>query len=425
MAGKTIPGVSWLPRPRLRWQGQRLGVEQEAPQYSKRSVWSDQAESGRSAGWEGGALFVVSLLLLSFGLVTLYSASAVMAQTAGLPDYFFVIRQAGGSAVGLLILAGVARVDYRWWRQAAGPMVLLAIFFLVLTVLPWTEGIAPRINGARRWLMIGPVAVQPSEYAKVALIIWTAALAVKKQERLPSLSRGLLPFLIGWGVVIGLIMLQPSLSAAILIGLLSALVVFAGGARIGHFILLGVVGLPLLWGQIDAFAYRMRRLVSFLDPTHDPAGMSYQINQALIALGSGGIAGLGFGRGGQKFGFLPELHNDFIFAVIGEEWGFLGTTGVVVLFTAFGMIGFRIAKIAPDLFGSLLAIGLTSLVVVQGLLHMAVNLALIPTTGMTLPFFSYGRSSLLVCMAAVGGLMSIARAGDRSSGFELGGGGIR
>jgi cell division protein FtsW len=373
--------------------------------------------AGVRGGWEGPTLLLLAVLLLSFGLVTLYSASAVMAQTAGLADYYFVVRQAGGGAVGLVVLALAARLDYRWLRQAAAPLVLLSLLLLLVVVMPGTGAIAPRINGARRWLMLGPLVLQPSEFAKLALIIWTAALAVKKQDKLPSLSRGLLPFLIVWGAAIGLIMLQPNLSAAVLVGLLAALVVFAGGARIGHFILLGVVGLPLLWGQVEAVAYRMRRVLAFLDPTHDQVGISYQIIQALIALGSGGVLGRGFGRGGQKFGFLPELHNDFIFAVVGEEWGFLGTALVVILFTAFGVVGYRVARRAPDLFGTLLAIGLTNLIVVQALLHMAVNMALVPTTGVTLPFFSYGRSSLLICMAAVGVLISISRSatGQRAS----------
>jgi cell division protein FtsW len=338
-----------------------------------------------------------------------------MAQTAGLADYYFVVRQAAGSAVGLVILVLAARLDYRWYRQIAAPLLFLGILLLILVVFPGMGALAPRINGARRWLMLGPIALQPSEFAKFVLIIWTAALAVKKQDKLSSLSRGLLPFLLVWALVAGLIMLQPNLSAAVLVVLLAALVVFAGGARIGHFILLAVVGLPLLWSQVEAVAYRMRRVLAFLDPTHDQAGMSYQINQALIALGSGGVAGRGFGRGGQKFGFLPELHNDFIFAVVGEEWGFLGTVIVVLLFAALGGIGYRIAGRAPDLFGALLAIGMTNLIVVQALLHIAVNTALVPTTGVTLPFFSYGRSSLLVSMAAVGILISISRAGRGSS----------
>lgn len=409
----VLSRTRWLPRPRLR---------RVAPLRSESAPVKIGAERVVDAGWDGPVLFALVVLLVSFGLVTLYSASAVMAQTAGLADYHFVVRQVGGAAAGLVVLVLLARLDYRWLRQVAGPLVVLLILVLLVVVLPGTDAIAPRINGARRWLILGPVALQPSEFAKLGLIIWTAALAVKKQERLPSLSRGLLPFLVIWGVVIGLIMLQPNLSAAVLVGLLAALVVFAGGARIGHFILLGVVGLPILWGQVESVAYRMRRVLAFLDPTQDQAGMSYQINQALIALGSGEFFGRGFGRGGQKFGFLPELHNDFIFAVIGEEWGFVGALLVVVLFAAFGLFGYRVARRAPDLFGMLLAIGLTNLIVVQALLHMAVNTALVPTTGVTLPFFSYGRSSLLVCMAAVGVLISISRAGSGGAARSVAGG---
>jgi cell division protein FtsW len=253
------------------------------------------------------------------------------------------------------------------------------------------------------------MALQPSEFAKLALITWTAALAVKKQDRLGSLTRGLLPFLLVWLAVMLLIFLQPNASSAALVVLLAALVVFAAGARIGHFILLAVAGLPLLWSQLGRAEYRMQRLIAFFDPATDPAGISYQINQSLIAIGSGGIAGRGFGHGVQKFGYLPEPHNDFVFAMIGEEWGFIGVLTVIVLFTVFALVGYRIARHAPDLFGFLMAVGVTNLIVVQALLHMAVNLSLMPATGITLPFVSYGRSSLLVCLAAVGILINIAR----------------
>jgi cell division protein FtsW len=291
----------------------------------------------------------------------------------------------------------------------AWPLLLIVLVALLVTVLPGTESIAPTRNGARRWLDVGPLALQPSEFAKLALIVWTAALTVKKQDRLSSLSRGLLPFLVVWGLVLLLIFLQPNMSTAVVVLLLSALVVFAGGARIGHFILLALIGLPLLWSQVGAFEYRLRRIAAFVRPTEDLADVGYQINQALFALGSGGMFGRGFGRGVQKFGYLPEPHNDFIFAMIGEEWGFIGTFLIIALFAAFALVGYRIARHAPDLFGFLLAVGVTNLIVVQAMLHIAVNLALIPTTGITLPFVSYGRSSLLVCLAAVGILINVAR----------------
>jgi cell division protein FtsW len=370
--------------------------------------WSGtDTQSRLGTGWEPAALLLLTVMLLSVGIVSVYSASSVLAQERGLADYHYVVRQVTGAFMGFVILVLMAFVDYRRLRIFAWPILILVIAALVATLVPGAHSRV--VNGGRRWLEIGPVALQPSELAKLALIIWTAALTVKKQDRLTSLSRGLLPFLFVWGLVVLLIFMQPSMSAAVIVMLLASLVVFAGGARIGHFILLAIIGLPLLWTQIAAAAYRGRRMAAFFDPTHDPANVSYQITQALIAVGSGGIFGRGFGHGAQKFGYLPEPHNDFIFAMIGEEWGFIGLFAIIGMFTAFALIGFRIARHAPDLFGFLLAIGMTNLIAVQAMLHIMVNLALVPTTGVTLPFMSYGRTSLLVCLAAVGILINVAR----------------
>jgi cell division protein FtsW len=371
---------------------------------------------GRSllgTGWEAPMLLALTILLLSIGLVSVYSTSAFLAQLQGRPDYVLVAKQAVGAAGGLFLLVAMANVDYRRIRLLSWPLVLGLALVLLVLIIPGTQGIAPVRNGARRWLHIGALVIQPSEFAKLILISWTAALAVKKQDSLKSLSRGLLPFVTIWLLIGGLIALEPSFSAAMLVTLLSALVLFAAGARIGHLLVIGIIGLPLLVHQVGGIGYRLRRIITFVDPSADIAGMGYQINQALIALGSGGIFGRGFGRGQQKFGFLPEPHNDFIIAMIGEEWGFLGVLLIILLFGVFALIGYRIARSAPDLFGFLLAVGLTNLIVVQAFLHMAVNFALIPTTGVTLPFLSYGRSSLLVCLASVGILMNIARQAER------------
>ena len=370
--------------------------------------WSGpDAPSRVGTGWEPSALLLLTVMLLSFGIVSVYSASSVLAQGRGLPDYYYVVRQVTGAFMGFVLLVSMAYVDYRRLRLFAWPILLLVIAALVATLVPGAHSRV--VNGGRRWLETGPIVVQPSELAKIALIVWTAALTVKKQDKLTSLSRGLLPFLFVWVIVGLLIFMQPSMSAAVIVMLLASLVVFAGGARIGHFILLAIIGLPLLWSQIAAAAYRGRRMAAFFDPSHDPANVSYQITQALIAVGSGGIFGRGFGHGAQKFGYLPEPHNDFIFAMIGEEWGFIGLFTIIGMFTAVALIGYRIARHAPDLFGFLLAIGMTNLIVVQAMLHIMVNLALVPTTGVTLPFMSYGRTSLLVCLAAVGILINIAR----------------
>lgn len=361
--------------------------------------------------WESGALVLLVLVTFSFGLVELYSASTFMAESEGLPPYFYAVRQLAGMIPGALVCVLLARMDYRRLRAAAWPLLLFTLFLLILVVLPGTESIAPRVNGARRWLRIGTT-FQPSELAKLAIILWTAAMAVKKQDRMHSLRKGLLPFLVVWFALLVPVMLQPNFSAVMLLALLGALVLFAGGARIGHFILIGLLSVPVLWNQIEGASYRVKRIVAFLDPSADVAGTRYQIHQSLIAVGSGGVTGVGFGGSQQKFGFLPEPHNDFLFSMIGEEWGFVGVVFTVLLFAGFAVVGYRIARRASDLFGYLLAVGLTNLIVVSALLHMGVALSLLPTTGVILPFMSYGRSGLLVCFTAVGVLLSVARGSD-------------
>jgi cell division protein FtsW len=365
------------------------------------------------SGWESSAVFVLTATLVAVGLVVLYSASSVMAQAQGLAPHHYLLRQMSGALLGMAALLVAAQLDYRRLRSLSWPLLGLVIVMLFVMVLPSAQSIAPEANGARRWLLVGPVAVQPSELAKLVILIWTAALVVKKQDRLRSLSRGLAPFLLIWGLVAGLILFQPDLSTALLLVILAAIVAYAGGARPAHFLVLAAASLPLLWSQLTKAAYRMERVVAFRDPRADVVDLGYQVDQSLIALGSGGVVGRGFGRGQQKFGFLPEPHNDFILAMIGEEWGFLGVAALIVLFVAFALVGYRIARGATDLFGFLLALGMTNLVVVQAFLHMGVNLALLPATGVTLPFISYGRSSLIVSLAAVGILISIGRVSDQ------------
>ncbi|MDX1568801.1 MAG: putative peptidoglycan glycosyltransferase FtsW [Longimicrobiales bacterium] len=370
-------------------------------------------DTGLGRGWEATALMVSALLLLSFGLVTLYSASGVLAQRQGLPDWYYVLRQATGAAAGIGLMLAASRVPYRWWRLTAWPLLLAVWVLLVLVVLPWTEGIAPVINGSRRWIDLG-VTFQPSEVAKVAVVVWTAALAVKKQECFRSLTRGLLPFLLIWGAVVVPVLLEPDLSTACLLLLLGGLVVFTAGGRIAHFLVLGMLGAPVVGAQLDV-GFRAQRMASFLEPGADPTGAGFQVHQSLVALGSGGVTGVGFGQGRQKFGFLPEPHNDFIFSLIGEEWGLVGVLFVVALYVTVVLVGFRIARRAPDLFGQLLAVGFTNLIAIQAVLHMGVGLGLIPPTGLALPLISYGRSNLLVTLLAFGILMSVARAAPGGS----------
>jgi cell division protein FtsW len=398
----------------------KLSIPRLAPARAARPAPRPARAAGAAATaasaelWESGALVLLVLLTFSFGLVELYSASTFMAESEGLPPYFYALRQLTGMVPGALLCVLLARVDYRRLQRFAWPLLGFVLFLLVLVVLPGTESIAPRVNGARRWLRVGTT-FQPSELAKIAIILWTAAMAVRKQDRLHSLRKGLLPFLVVWFALLLPVMLQPNFSAVMLLALLAALVLFAGGARIGHFILLGLLAVPVLWHQIEGASYRLQRVVAFLDPSADVVGTRYQIHQSLIAIGSGGVAGVGFGGSQQKFGFLPEPHNDFLFSMIGEEWGFVGIVFVVLLFAGFGFVGYRIARRAPDLFGYLLGVGMTNLIIVSALLHMGVALSLLPTTGVILPFMSYGRSGLLVCFTAVGILLSVARGSERAA----------
>jgi cell division protein FtsW len=366
-------------------------------------------DAGLGRGWEPAVLMGVTLMLFTFGLLTLSSATTFLAHQAGENAPRFVMQQAIGGALGLAALVVCSRIPYTWWRTMAWPILGGTVLLLLILVLPWTEAVAPRINGARRWLVLPVGRIQPSELAKIALVIWTAALAVKKQAHFRSLRKGLMPFLVVWGAVLLLIAAEPDFSTACLVGLLAGIVVFVGGGRIGHFVFLGLLLLPVVLAKLGE-GFRIERMRAFWDPAFDPAGAGYQVRQSLVAIGSGGLTGVGFGEGRQKFGFLPEPHNDFIFAMIGEEWGLLGIFLVVSLFMTLIMVGFRIAQRAPDLFSELLAVGFTSLIALQATLHMSVGLGLVPNTGLALPLISYGRSNLIVTMAAIGILIAIARA---------------
>ena len=404
--------MSVLALVRGRAQGGAAVLQPVVPPRERRSApASAPAAVAATETWEAKALVALTVVAFCFGLLEMYSASAFMARAEGHPGHYYLAKQLTAAALGVVGAAVLSRIDYRRFRIWAWPMLVTVTLLLVVILLPGTERIAPRINGARRWLNLG-ISFQPSELAKIAVMLWTAALAVKKADKLHSLRKGLVPFLVVWLPVALLVLLEPNMSAALLIVLLAALVLFAGGARIGHFIFFGMLAVPVVWHQITHAGYRMQRIAAFLDPTGDTDGVSYQIYQSLIAIawGGGGWGGRGFGGSRQKFGFLPEPHNDFLFSMIAEEWGLLGIVLVVAIFAAFLWVGYRIAARAPDRFGYLVAIGMTNMIAVSAFMHMGVALSLLPTTGVALPFMSYGGSALLGYFAAVGILLSVARA---------------
>ena len=256
---------------------------------------------------------------------------------------------------------------------------------------------------------VGPINFQPSELARLAVVIWCAMLASKKGQQMREFKRGVLPFIMILGLVSLLIFLEPNLSMATLVALLGGLVLFTSGAKIGHFILLAGVSVILVFHQIRDAQYRLARLVTFLNPGDATTEAGFQIHQSLVGIGSGGIFGTGFGQGQQKLGYLPYAYSDFLFSTIGEEWGFLGVLVVVSLFALFCWLGFRIARTAADPFGQYLAVGLTATIGLTAFMHMAVSLGLMPTTGLTLPFMSYGRSSQVISLLATGILINIGR----------------
>jgi cell division protein FtsW len=360
--------------------------------------------------WETRGLAVVAMALSMIGIVAVYSASSLVStKGGGVVGSGFGLNQAVGLLVGGVLATIVARFDYHVWQRWAWPLLGVVAVLLIIPLLPFTRGIAPVLNGARRWVYLGPLHVQPSELAKFAIVVWAAMLAAKKGEQMRSFHRGVIPVVVIVVPLVGLIFLEPNLSMALLVTLLAGVVVFSAGAKIGHFLLLAVGSAPLVFGAVATAQYRIARVLTFLNPGSAPTEATWQVTQSLIGIGAGQFRGVGIGQGQQKLGYLPYAYADFIFSTLAEEWGFVGVLALAIGFGAFIWIGFRIARSARDPFGQLLAAGLTALIGVSAVLHIGVNLAVLPATGITLPFVSYGRSSLVVALIATGVLISVGQ----------------
>ncbi|MBA3467261.1 MAG: FtsW/RodA/SpoVE family cell cycle protein [Gemmatimonadaceae bacterium] len=362
-------------------------------------------------GIEARMLVILTAILMAFGLATVYSASAIVEMEAGFSHAHLLLRQLLGMALGAAAFAIAAKLDAELWEKWAWPLMLVTLLLLLIVILPFTEAIAPRVHGARRYL-IGS-SVQPSELGKLAVVMWTSMLVIKKGDGLRRLTKGLLPFLVVIGAMDVLVMLEPDLSAAMMFTLVMGIILFAGGVRIGHFVALGVLLVPLLYTQIQRLNYALLRMTAFFDPGAAPLEVSYQLKQSLIAVGSGQVLGVGFGRGRQQYGFLPFGYDDFIAGHIGEEWGFVGMVLLVVAFGMYAALGFRIARQARTPFLQLVAVGLTMTMVLTAYLHIGVATGLLPTTGLTLPFISYGRSNLVLSLVMTGILVNIGSTRER------------
>lgn len=352
----------------------------------------------------------VVLLLLGIGLVMVFSSSSVVAGERHDDPFYFLKRQAIFAALGLVGMAIASKVPYTVWRRWAGPIFILNLVLLVLVIIPGV-GTTAADGEARRWLELGPLSFQPSEFAKLATIVFLARwLADNRQPPLTSFKSGLLPKLAVLVLVFGLIMMEPDLGTALAIGGTFIVVLIVAGARLWHLSLLALPAVAAVAILIREAPYRMRRITSFLDPFADPQDSGFHIIQSLYALGTGGPFGVGLGNSRQKFFYLPELHTDFIFAILGEELGLLGGAVVILLFMLLAWRGFMIAATAPDGFACLLAAGLTAMIIVQAVINIGVVTSSMPITGLPLPFVSYGGTSLLFSLTGVGILLNISRA---------------
>jgi cell division protein FtsW len=351
-------------------------------------------------------LLAVVLCLLALGMVAIYSSSAVFAQASYGAASYFLRRNLIYAAVGLLALYLGWRMEYDRYRRFTYPILLGAFVLLGALLVP---GLGTRVDGATRWFHLGGVSFQPSEVAKFALVSYLAcSLSKKKKEEVRSFSIGFLPHLCVAGLMCLLILRQPDLGTAAVLGTVTLLMLFVAGTRLSYIVISLLAAAPVTYQLIVGTPWRMRRLLAFLDPWAYRRDAGYQISESLISIGSGGLFGLGLGDGKQKLFFLPAAHTDFVFAIIGEEMGFVGLLAVVILFLIFVARGLRASVGARDLFGSYLAFGLTSICGLQALLHISVVLGVVPTKGITLPLVSYGGSALATTLFSVGVLLNVA-----------------
>ncbi len=358
----------------------------------------------RAAAW---GVFVVALSLTCIGIVMVYSASSVAAQARYHDGAFFLKRQVAYAIIGLGVMAVAWKVHYARLRRWSLPLLGLSVLGVGLVLLPHIGHVA---GGARRWVSIGgAVNFQPAELAKLGMILYLSNFLANRGGRVREFGPGLIPPLIVFLILAIAILRQPDLGSVLILAMITGIMLFVGGARIAHLVGIGCAAVPAALAVILSEGYRSSRLLAFLDPWKDPRGAGFHIIQSLLALGSGGVAGLGLGHSTQKFFYLPERHTDFIFAIIGEELGLVGAFAVILLFVLLAIWGYRIASRLPDRYGILLTTGLTTMLVGQAALNIGVVTGAVPVTGVPLPFISFGGSSLVSSFLAIGILLNLSQ----------------
>ena len=362
-------------------------------------------------------LFAGAVALALFGVIMVYSASAIVATGEKHPQYFYAVRQGVWTLIGLGAMWYGMKLDYARLRS---PVIAYGLLAAALVLLVAVFAFPP-INGARRWIRFAGFSMQPSEISKLGLTIFLARFLERRAGEEGSFWRTFVPCVALTGLLALLVVAEPDLGTAMMLAVVCAVVLFTAGARLKHMAIAAAPALVGVVGLLVFVPFRMRRMTAFLDPWADPQGTSYQVVQSLLAVGSGGVNGLGFTQGRQKMFFLPFAHSDFIFAVVGEELGLLGGLAVIALFGLLLWRGMRAAMRAPDRFGMLLGVGIVTAIVAQALFNMSVVLALLPTKGIPLPFISYGGSSLVPTLFAVGVLLNISQqaSATRDYGFSI------
>ncbi len=356
-------------------------------------------------------LLITIILLLGIGLVMLLSASSPSALADTGDSYYYFKRQLIFAILGVIAMFAISKIDYRFYQKFYIHSYVISIILLVAVLLVGRE-----INGAQRWIYLTETfSFQPSEMVKFLIIVFYAGILVKNRDDLPKFKNGFLKHFFWVLPIIGLLLLQPHFSASVVILGIVVVMMLVAGCKFRHFLTAGSILIPIVIVLVVLEPYRLQRVLTFLDPWQDATGDGWQVIQSLYAIGSGGLFGVGLGDSTQKYLYIPEPHNDFIFSIIGEELGFLGCVLIILLFAVFIWRGILIAMKSPDMFGSLMAIGITALIAIQVIINIAVVTSSMPATGMPLPFFSYGGTALFIILCEMGVLLNISRASAKNN----------
>lgn len=350
-------------------------------------------------------ILLLAVVLTCFGVVMVYSSSSIMAIKRYDDGLFFLKRQGMFACLGFLLMAGFSQFDYHHLRRLAVPGLFLCAALLAVVFIP---GVGSHAGGASRWIRLPGFSFQPSELAKLGLILYMAHSLAKKQEKIKSFKMGFIPYMVVLAMFLVLLLAQPDLGSALTLGAVAMVMLLVAGTRLSYLFSIVILALPFLYFAVMNVDYRRKRIMAFLNPWEDPTNTGFQIIQSWIAFGSGGIWGMGLGEGKQKLFYLPEAHTDFICSVVGEELGFAGVMVVSAMFLVLVLRGFRTAMLAPDDFGRFLAFGLSLLLGLEAFVNFAVVMGMVPTKGLALPFVSYGGTSLLCTLIAIGILLNIS-----------------